>query len=541
MPVPKRVTHVPLKLLSFPVHTDLQEGSDLTLRCTFESSDKYAEIFWFKDGKDIRARGKCITKSEVRADPEENNNNFNESKFHLYNSDKTDSGNYSCHVKTGMSEFTATCQINVLPEEKMLAKNQNLITSVNQWVSIETTNSTVTETSIRFVKCHAGKTASISLNLSGEPRPEVVWYKNESKLAANQDKFLVSEKPDGFGMECEHILKIKKTDEKDAGIYTALAKNSSGMSRIIINLEILGSKPDISARKEAREELICQEESLTVEQAAWSPNIMCEEPEVLETSRMHEAIPPPKPKPAEYRLISQDPEPEGITVEENEEFLVLTAEFNFDPKLVNAKTLIWQKENETIDYYDGRFTLIKGKTKQQLVIKKMTPNETDGNYTCFVADEDGSPIPEATATFKLDICPPRIYETVAKEIDGETLKSRIPHKQVKIEVENQRKFIDKLPEVTEFVPGDDIVLECEVGSSIVRGYWFKNNEEIKYKLNDRVKMIRHGKLRKLKIENANVEDSGIYRCETMEDKTETEVVIEPGYANPSFFQQAVKA
>ena len=106
--------------------------------------------------------------------------------------------------------------------------------------------------------------------------------------------------------------------------------------------------------------------------------------------------------------------------------------------------------------------------------------------------------------------------------------------------EPKNGIVSKLPETTEFIPGEDLVIECEVGSSIVKGYWFKDNQMIKYKLNEndsqRIEVTNQGKVRKLIIAEAEPSDSGIYTCKTELDATSTEVVVDAKYSNPSFFR-----
>ena len=55
--------------------------------------------------------------------------------------------------------------------------------------------------------------------------------------------------------------------------------------------------------------------------------------------------------------------------------------------------------------------------------------------------------------------------------------------------------------------------------------WFKNGQELKPKTNERIKLLKQGKLRKLKIEKVANEDIGTYSCETVDDTTSTEVLL----------------
>ena len=72
------------------------------------------------------------------------------------------------------------------------------------------------------------------------------------------------------------------------------------------------------------------------------------------------------------------------------------------------------------------------------------------------------------------------------------------------------------------------ILQCEVNSSTTKAKWFKNGQPVMG--NNRIKAIRSGKMRKLKIEKPDFTDMGTYVCETLEDATETELkVIEPNF------------
>jgi len=546
----------PLKLLSYPVHTKVSQNENLTLKYKIRSTLKL-EINFLKDGKPI------APKPEFTQTTDPDFKDIHTIILSLKDlKAETDSGNYTISAKNDLASVDYTVQ-----------------------VAVEDRN----ESQIRTISCTSGKSSKITIKLSGSPLPEMTWLKDDEQVKIkNDEKFKITkieskqaknknQKGSVDSDSAEYTLKIKNISKNDESIFTALAKNGSGTVknkfRLCVDVDILQEK--------------------------WNPDIICEEPDYLnetgynnrqerfadrakfdmaEFNKCKFKMPKNntntkfdnenKPSPNDYFLMEQNPSPDLILIDESEQLVILTAEFNLDPKLINAHSCYWTIDGEIIDYYDNRFTIIKGKEKQQLIIKEMVDQKTTGKYTCYVKGSD-----EGIAKFELGIAPSRImleeldkYEGQGrlgfdkvdpnhnvrnplecvdeKIIHGMNLTSRIPIKVERIEVEDQPKFRHKLPQETEFSPGEDVIIECEVGSSVIKGYWFKDNQQIKYKANssERITILEHGKIRKLRIESASEDDSGVYTCTTGEDFTSTEVVICgecEEYRNPSFFRKTV--
>ena len=215
-----------------------------------------------------------------------------------------------------------------------------------------------------------------------------------------------------------------------------------------------------------------------------------------------------------FEVLSQVPD-EAITCEDGEKTIVLTANLSAEPKRV-----CWTLNNEPITSSDPDFKMLSFEGKQSLIIREMS-HKRSGEYVCQV------PGSECKAKFNLTIAPPAEIKRSSDDIDGAFLMSHIPRAESTVSIDDLGKFKKGLPAITEVDIGTaQTVLTCEVNSSTTKAMWFKDGQPIMG--NNRIKAVRSGKLRKLKIERPCLEDVGVYMCETLEDATETKLtVIEP--------------
>ena len=218
-----------------------------------------------------------------------------------------------------------------------------------------------------------------------------------------------------------------------------------------------------------------------------------------------------------FGILSQVPD-EPITCEDGEKTIVLTANLSAEPKRV-----FWTLDNEPLTGSDPDFQILSHEKKQQLIIREMKQGRTSGEYVCQV------PGSECKAKFNLTIAPPAEVKRSSEDIEGAFLMSHIPKPEAEVSVDDLGKFKKGLPDITEAEIGQaQTILSCEVNSSTTKAMWFKDGQPIMG--NNRIKAVRAGKLRKLKIEKPQADDAGVYMCETLEDSTETKLtVIEPKF------------
>ncbi|MBZ3891303.1 Obscurin, partial [Sciurus carolinensis] len=136
-----------------------------------------------------------------------------------------------------------------------------LLWDVNSRVVTETTRRTYvyqpTDTSatrpptmqvtIEDVQVQAGGTAQFEAVIEGQPPPTVTWYKDSVQL---EDSARLSQRQDGT----THSLLLKGVAQRDAGVYTCLARNAAGQVLCKAELLVQGgdSEPDSEEQSHRR-------------------------------------------------------------------------------------------------------------------------------------------------------------------------------------------------------------------------------------------------------------------------------------------------
>ncbi len=72
--------------------------------------------------------------------------------------------------------------------------------------------------------------------LVGDPRPEIAWFHNESKIrsGSKRHRMRMGEAENKLFYMCH--MEIQNVDSHDAGIYKAVARNALGEGHATINL-----------------------------------------------------------------------------------------------------------------------------------------------------------------------------------------------------------------------------------------------------------------------------------------------------------------
>lgn len=78
----------------------------------------------------------------------------------------------------------------------------------------------------------AGENIKLNCSISGRPVPQVTWYKDGKEV----DKMLV----DITTVIGSSSLFIRDADRNDRGIYTVVAKNSSGTTKVDVLVRVQG-------------------------------------------------------------------------------------------------------------------------------------------------------------------------------------------------------------------------------------------------------------------------------------------------------------
>ena len=86
----------------------------------------------------------------------------------------------------------------------------------------------------------------------------------------------------------------------------------------------------------------------------------------------------------------------------------------------------------------------------------------------------------------------------------------------------QYKFVKQLKS-QQLIEKDELVLLCELDDSLGEVRWYKDGVEII--ADNRIKITKDNRKRKLVIKETKITDGGQYSCVSNADKTEAEIVI----------------
>ncbi|XP_037085172.1 obscurin-like isoform X4 [Pollicipes pollicipes] len=135
-----------------------------------------------------------------------------------------DAGQYRLTLKNRMGEVTEQCKLIVKPLSDL--KEPHFFTHL-----------------VDNVK-HKGEETVMSVEIRGQPQPEIRWYKDGVELAPDTNIMMTQDVD-----TCVYTLKIRRTSDDDMGLYTCKAINEHGEASEESRLEVL-FKPEISGLRE---------------------------------------------------------------------------------------------------------------------------------------------------------------------------------------------------------------------------------------------------------------------------------------------------
>ncbi|CAG0885381.1 unnamed protein product [Cyprideis torosa] len=190
--VPKALTHHLLveqepKVRAVEKEVIEAKGRPATLACSVTQGVPTPQVSWQKDGKDLSWQGPEVS---------------------IENVDKINGGKYTCIASNGVGAAASdTIHLTVLypPEIKVQ----------EEWI-------------------HSGEgyQAEIACIISGEPKPDVEWYRDNKRLdvSSSGGQYKVSNEGSAY------TLQIDQLRENDFGQYACLAKNQQGQDKKEIEL-----------------------------------------------------------------------------------------------------------------------------------------------------------------------------------------------------------------------------------------------------------------------------------------------------------------
>ena len=152
-----------------------------------------------------------------------------------------DSGLYKCVATNKAGTVTSTATLNVVGPngEKLAPSKQPLVeATIGDWPSDvlpQGASSPYFEEPQQDIvyDVSEGDTVSFNLNVHGEPKPEVEWFKDDDKLSSVGNYRITQ---DGG----KHELRLQNMTIEDSGIYKCVATNDEGTDERIFKLDVDG-------------------------------------------------------------------------------------------------------------------------------------------------------------------------------------------------------------------------------------------------------------------------------------------------------------
>lgn len=88
---------------------------------------------------------------------------------------------------------------------------------------------------IQTVEATIGETAKFTCKATGQPKPQILWFKNDKEISKDDNKFSVQ-----YGDEGEETLLIVDVQPEHDGTYMVEAKNPAGSTKCKAELFVEG-------------------------------------------------------------------------------------------------------------------------------------------------------------------------------------------------------------------------------------------------------------------------------------------------------------
>lgn len=204
----------PMKFIkSLPPKMDVPEGDSFRLEAQLSGPLDQAEIKWLKDGKEIPED----RRHRIAVDQDGN------IALIVEDASPNDVGNYQVVVQTPTQKIHSDCHVSLIPKEiKKVPRDPKFLEE------------------LRPAKVEEGKPLKLEAKVSGFPKPNVSWYKDDEPLSPGPHHGFIYE-PDGtVGLLLDHCT------SDDAGVYKAVATNDSGDATTEAQVDVEKPKPPSS-------------------------------------------------------------------------------------------------------------------------------------------------------------------------------------------------------------------------------------------------------------------------------------------------------
>lgn len=147
-------------------------------------------------------------------------------------------GEYSCTATNRFGQTTCTTYLEVKKID---------VSQAERWVEkmFKVTGQPATFTiQIQPVRCSEGGEVSFNYKASGDPMPDVKWFKGAFQIQPSRNCIIIAN-PDGSG-----FINIKSVKQEDSGLYTCKASNQFGEASCSAELVVFRESVSVSRKQE---------------------------------------------------------------------------------------------------------------------------------------------------------------------------------------------------------------------------------------------------------------------------------------------------
>ncbi|XP_062391046.1 matrix-remodeling-associated protein 5 [Sardina pilchardus] len=159
-------------------------------------------------------------------------------------------GDYTCYAENRLGKDEMKVHIKVVPEPPVIRNKTS-----------------------EAIKVNYGETVALTCSVKGEPTPVITWLTPTSRV--------IPPTSDKYQLRSDGTLLIQKVQRLDNGTYTCTARNSAGLDRKQVRVEVLVSAPTINglrgsasstretALRDQRKLLHCKAEGTPIPRVMW--------------------------------------------------------------------------------------------------------------------------------------------------------------------------------------------------------------------------------------------------------------------------------
>ncbi|KAI3379405.1 hypothetical protein SNEBB_010472 [Seison nebaliae] len=503
-------------------------GKILIFECQVMAEPK-AETKWFKDEKELKIGGR------ITAETKPLENNVYIEKLTIKNVEQSDAGQYRATAINQFGESNASINLNFdVQDEKDNKKNKTAKKPGKKMAGSGSGGGNAPNFVGRPEIRQLENSLLFVVKLTASPLPNFAWQFNgkDFKPAANNTQQMISD-----GKVHTLLFEIKNPKETNFGEYKLTAKNKSGEAVCTINVNgMVGDRPDGMAPKFTKKpevvvdgktlKIVIEATAIPIPSFIWLKNgtelkdkkcsttVECKSNDTFVVTLnidnysavdagqyscvlanewgscvanvKLQMIGGKRPTLARIEQAPFFTDKPKIDFNEKKKIVTLSARVKAKPK----PSIEWTKNNKKITEKKGKYALSIKEEKGEFVLSLIVSD--------FKKDDGGK------------------YRLKAKNDYGEAIGNLF----VEVEAEEEQIipiFKEQLPESKNFNDGDTLMLSCEVsGVPKPTCQWYYNKKTIKP--SEDVRVTYDGKMAKLEIEDACVEDTGKYTCEASNPK-----------------------